>query len=164
MKKTSVIGVMGGGSASPQTIEKARRLGRLVAREEWILLNGGRDAGVMTASAMGASQEGGITVGVLPGSTLEGVSPHITIPIVTGLGNARNVVNVLSSDVVVAFKGGAGTISEIAIALKSGRPVLLIDIELGNLFREYQQSGQLQEANSPEDAIRKIRKILSKAF
>jgi uncharacterized protein (TIGR00725 family) len=77
MKKAPLIGIIGGGSASPQTVEKAHRLGRLVAREGWVLLNGGRNAGMMAASAKGAWEEGGIVVGILPGNTTEEILPKI---------------------------------------------------------------------------------------
>ena len=115
MEKRPVIGVMGGGTATPPQLEAAYRLGKMVAAEDWILLNGGRNTGIMEASARGARDQGGITVGILPDATPEYASEYITIPIVTGMGNARNCINVLSSDVVVACPGGAGTVSEIAI-------------------------------------------------
>ena len=86
---------MGGGDAAPETLENAYRLGCLVAQRKWCLLNGGRNAGVMAASARGAFENGGLTVGVLPDADLHAASPHITIPIRTGLGMARNCINVL---------------------------------------------------------------------
>jgi len=160
MQRKAIIGIMGGGAASAETAEKARQTGRLVAAEGWVLLNGGRDAGVMAASARGAAEKGGIVVGVLPGSTTAGMAAHVSIPIVTGLGNARNAVNVLSSDVVLAFPGGAGTVSEIALALKSGKSVLVMDFDPGPLFAEYGKRGQLQEVASPQEALEKMRDIL----
>lgn len=123
-----VIGVMGAGEgAAPRDVELAERLGELVAQRGWVLLTGGRDAGVMGAAARGAKRvPGSLTVGILPDAS-GGASPHVDVAIVTGLGNARNAVNVLSSDVVVACgAGGAGTASEVALALKSGRPVVLV--------------------------------------
>ena len=118
MKKI-IIGVMGGGRAEAQTLDAAYRLGKLIAREGWVLLNGGRAAGVMEASARGASEEGGLTIGILPDDRPGRASEYIDIPILTGIGDARNYVNVLSSDVVVACPGRAGTLSEIALALNS---------------------------------------------
>ena len=93
-----------------------------------------RDAGVMAASAAGASESGGLTIGVLPDDQLGSVAPDIDIPILTGLGDARNVVNVLSSRAVIAMQGSAGTISEVAHALKSGRKVVTINTEEGPAY------------------------------
>lgn len=144
---------MGGGDdVLPENYEQAYRLGGLIAKEGWVLLNGGRPAGIMEASAKGAKESGGLTVGVLPGSNSE-ASPYIDIPIVTGMGNARNNINVLSSDVVIALPGKAGTISEIALALKNGKKVLLLNFDPGSIFAEYRDTGLLQSAGSPEEAI-----------
>lgn len=126
MKRKPVIGVMGGGVADAATAALAEELGAAIAREGWILLNGGRDAGVMAASARGAARAGGLVLGILPGRDLRGASPDLTIGIPTGLGDARNVINVLAADVVIALPGGAGTLSEIALALKNERPLLLL--------------------------------------
>lgn len=129
-----VVGVMGGGDASPEVAALAYALGRAVADAGWVLLNGGRDAGVMAASARGAHEAGGLVVGVLPGADDTGASPHLDVVVRTGLGDARNAVNVLSSDVVVALPGGAGTVSEVALAVKAGRPVVLLGWSLHRLF------------------------------
>ena len=126
MKRPPVIGVMGGGAASPATVALAEELGREIARAGWVLLNGGRDAGVMAASARGARAAGGLVVGILPDRDDTDASPDLTIALVTGLGDARNAVNVLSSNVVVALPGGAGTLSEIALAFKARKPLVLL--------------------------------------
>lgn len=131
----TIIGVMGGGQADAATRETARELGRAIAAKGWVLLNGGRDCGTMAASAEGASAAGGIVVGVLPGDDLSGVARGVSIPIITGMGDARNVINVLSSHVVVALPGGAGTLSEIALALKSARPVVVVGWDPGDAMR-----------------------------
>jgi len=148
---------MGGGSV-PEAIERlAFELGRAVAREGWILLNGGRDAGVMAASARGARAEDGLVVGILPGHDAEGAAPDLTVAIVTGLGDARNVVNVLSSDMVVALPGGAGTLSEIALALKSGRPVVLLGWPEGSLA---ELDADVDRVASVREAIERVRSRL----
>jgi uncharacterized protein (TIGR00725 family) len=128
-----VIGVMGGGVAAPPVLDLAEELGRRVAEAGWALLNGGRNAGVMRASAAGAAAAGGVVIGVLPGRDRTGASPHLTYAILTGLGDARNVVNVLSSDVVIALPGGAGTLSEIMLARKNRRPLVLLGWPEGSL-------------------------------
>jgi hypothetical protein len=89
-------------------------------------LTGGRDAGVMSAASRGAKEAGGTTVGILPGADTRGASRYVDIPIVTGLGQARNNINVLSSSIVIACGMGAGTAAEIALALKAGKSVVLL--------------------------------------
>ena len=104
-----IIGVMGGGENAPeQAIQDALRLGELIAMQGWVLLNGGRNVGVMEASAKGARNYGGLTVGILPGRSGQDASEYLDIRIVTGMGDARNAINVLSSDAVVACAGGPG--------------------------------------------------------
>lgn len=155
-----IVGVMGGGEgASPEACRAAYRLGRLIAGEGWILLNGGRPAGVMEASAKGARENGGLTVGILPDRDSRLASEYIDIPIVTGLGDGRNYVNVLTSDVVVALPGEAGTVSEIALALKNRKTVILIDFDLGKLFDRYREEGLLKSAATPEEAVELIRAL-----
>ncbi|MGD9250245.1 MAG: TIGR00725 family protein [Desulfobacterales bacterium] len=151
-----IVGVMGGGHIDARQEEQAYRLGRLIAEQGWVLLNGGRRAGVMEASARGAFEAGGLTVGVLPDDHYRHQSPYIHIPILTGMGSARNYVNVLSSHVVVACPGGAGTVSEVALALKHERPVVLLDFDLRATFPAYTASGQLQWAQTPEAAVKAI--------
>jgi uncharacterized protein (TIGR00725 family) len=161
MQKTFIIGVMGGGTASSDAVAAAYELGRLIAQQGWILLNGGRAAGIMDASAQGAADQGGITVGILPDETDAQVSEHIQIPILTGMGSARNVINVLSSHVVVACPGGTGTISEIALALKYGKTVILLNFDTGDIFDSYRRSGRLLKVESPAVAVAKIKQILT---
>jgi uncharacterized protein (TIGR00725 family) len=89
---------MGGGEIiNAGDYEDARRLGGLIAREGWILLNGGRASGIMEASARGAKENGGLTIGILPGNNPAWASEYIDIPILTGIGFARNYINVLTS-------------------------------------------------------------------
>ncbi len=158
-----VIGVMGGGSADTAQEAKAYRLGRLIAARGWVLLNGGRSAGIMEASARGAFEAGGLTVGVLPDADRRHLSPYIQIPILTGMGSARNYVNALSSDVVVACRGGAGTVSEVALALKHGRPVVLLDFDLGPVFPSYLENGRLRWVATADEAVIAIEAFLSAA-
>ena len=157
-----IVGVMGGGEgASEEVCRLAYVLGRLIAQEGWVLLNGGRDVGVMDASAKGAREGGGLTIGILPDRNAANASPYIDIPILTGFGDGRNYINVLSSNVVVALPGRTGTISEIALALKNGRTVILLDFDLGDLFSEYRKAGLMISVKKPEEVIREIKKILA---
>ncbi len=120
------ITVVGGGRCDTSTASNAERVGAAIAREGGILISGGL-GGVMEAASRGAVQAGGTTVGILPGERAEDANEFVTIPIVTGIGQARNIVNVLSGEAVVALTGEGGTLSEIAVALKSDIPVVAVD-------------------------------------
>ncbi|GET43805.1 TIGR00725 family protein [Microseira wollei] len=129
MKKI-IIGVMGPGeNATPSDLETARELGKLIAQQGWVLLTGGRNVGVMDAASIGAKSANGLTVGILPSSDTSNVSNAVDIAIVTDMGNARNNINVLSADVVIACGMGAGTASEIALAIKGNKPVILLNCD-----------------------------------
>jgi uncharacterized protein (TIGR00725 family) len=147
---------MGGGSANQSDLKAAYHLGELVAQNGWILLNGGRNSGVMEASAKGACDNGGLTIGILPDENPQRASRYITIPIITGMGSARNCINVLTSNIVVACPGGPGTLSEIALALKYDKVVILFNYQENRLFERYHQTGQLFYADSPEEVIAEI--------
>jgi uncharacterized protein (TIGR00725 family) len=157
----TVIGVMGGAVVSDEVLERARRIGQLIAEHGWVLLNGGRNAGVMASSALGAHEAGGLAVGILPGDSTTGVAPGIDIAIPTGMGDARNAINVLSSHVVVALQGGPGTISEIALALKAGRCVVLVAFPLGASFSAFYERGQLFDTSSADEAIAVVARLLA---
>lgn len=154
-----IVGVMGGGNADPAALKNAYELGSLIAREGWVLLNGGRNAGIMDASARGAAEAGGLVIGILPDDHRKDASPWVTIPILTGMGSARNNINVLSSHVVVACPGGAGTISEIALALKAGRPMVLLDFIPEKIFESYHRKGLLHYAQTPGMVIEWIKAL-----
>lgn len=156
----TIIGVMGGSRAPDSVLSQARLLGRLIAEEGWVLLNGGRGMGVMAASAAGAKGAGGLVVGVVPDSDRQSVAPGVDIAILTGMGEARNVINVLSSHVVIALEGGTGTVSEVAHALGHSRPVITLGLRLEGLFAEHRAKGLLAEADSPHHAIELARGFL----
>ncbi len=122
-----IVGVMGPGSCDAEVYAQARQLGRLLAGAGVAVLCGG-GGGVMEAASRGASEAGGLTIGILPGHDARETPPNdfIQIPIFTGISYARNFVNVVSSEVVVAVSGAHGTLSEIALALKVGKPVVLL--------------------------------------
>ena len=159
----TVIGVMGGAEATPAVAEAARRVGALIAGHGWVLLNGGRAAGVMEASARGAHEAGGLVVGVLGEDDLAHASRYVDIPLPTGLGDGRNFVNVTASRVVIALPGGAGTLSEVALALKQGKTVVTLLLEVGPAFDAYAARGQLLRAESPEAAIALVERTLADA-
>jgi hypothetical protein len=162
LHKKPIIGIMGGAAVSKATMEKAYDLGKKIAENGWILLNGGRDAGVMLASAKGAKSANGLTIGILPGHSKNEANPFIDIPIVTAMADARNLINVLSSDIIVACKGSAGTLSEIALALKNNKPLILLDYTPTPFFQEYTQTHPLYFTPNSTGAIEIIKNILAK--
>jgi uncharacterized protein (TIGR00725 family) len=144
---------MGGAAATEAVLADARETGRLIASSGWVLLTGGRDSGVMAEASRGASEAGGLVVGVLPGDNSDAAAPHVDIVIPTGMGDARNAINVLASHVVIALPGGAGTASEIALALKCDRPVVLLGFPMGAPFGLYYATGRLVDATTPAEAV-----------
>jgi uncharacterized protein (TIGR00725 family) len=158
--RTPVVGVMGGSKATPEVAAMAERLGGLIAARRWILLNGGRDCGVMAASARGAKRAGGMVIGVLPDMTTARASPDLDVAIVTGLSDARNLINVLSSDVVIACPGSLGTMSEIVLALKHDKPVILLGVEVGPHLAPYENRGQLIRVETPEEVVEQVAAVL----
>ena len=145
-----VIGVIGAGVATSEQSETAAEVGRLIARRGWHLVCGGL-GGVMEAAARGAHEAGGVTIGLLPGNYREAANPFITVPIATGLGEGRNLLIVRTSDLLIAIGGKYGTLSEIALALKIGKPVIGLE--------SWDIPGTIR-ASSPEDAVRHAKKLL----
>lgn len=146
-----IIAVVGSGTASDELSALAEEVGREVARQGAILVTGGRE-GVMAAASRGAHDEGGITVGILPGTDSRDANPWVEIPIATGLGQARNVVVVTAAHAIIAVGGEYGTLSEIAHALKIGKPV--IGLRTWELAKEFtQQDEGIVLATSPQEAV-----------
>jgi uncharacterized protein (TIGR00725 family) len=159
-----VIGIVGAGEPSAASLAAARELGRLVAERGWVVLTGGRAVGVMAAACAGAKEiPNSLTLGILPTAT-GGVGPDVDVAVFTGMGEARNVVNVLTSDLVVACGvEGPGTASEVALALKAEKPVLLLGAsgEAGRFFRELGSTQHVLEASDPQEAVRLIEEKLA---
>lgn len=161
MAKT-IIGVMGAGIATPQDLKLAYQLGKSIAENNWVLLTGGR-TGVMDAASRGATDNSGLVIGVLPSNSTLGMSEAVDLPIVTDLGNARNNINVLSSNVVIACGMGLGTASEVALALKNHQPTILLNqSELTCKFFASLTAEQLFFARTVEKAIAQVKEILLK--
>jgi len=121
--KPLLIAVIGGSHCSEEIYELARQVGQEIARAGALLICGGM-FGVMEAACRGAKEAGGTTIGILPGKMKSEANAFIDIPIVTGLNDARNVIIARSADGVIAVDGEYGTLSEIAFALKFGKPVV----------------------------------------
>jgi len=123
MHDKRIIGVIGASSADDNVLNDAEIVGRLLAEQGVVLICGGL-GGVMEAAAKGAKTAGGITIGILPEASRHHANPFIDIPIATGFGEGRNIIIVRSADVIIATNGEYGTLSEIAFALKNGKPVI----------------------------------------
>ncbi|NER46863.1 MAG: TIGR00725 family protein [Symploca sp. SIO1A3] len=160
MRKT-IIGVMGPGNPPTEIdLHRAYRLGQLIAQEGWVLLTGGRKVGVMDAASKGAQVAGGLTVGILPDDNTSEISEAVDIAIITNMDSARNNINVLSSDVVIACGMGTGTASEVALALKNGKQVVLLtDDQDSQRFFTNLSPEQVFLVNSPEAAIKLVKEL-----
>ncbi|MCP3177756.1 MAG: TIGR00725 family protein [Desulfuromonadales bacterium] len=142
---TPIVGVIGAGTVSTAGYEAARRVGQLLAEAGLVLVCGGL-GGVMEAACRGCQEKGGISLGILPGASRQDANPYVSFPVVTDMGHARNVIIAHTAQVLIAVEGEYGTLSEIAVALKLGRPV----IALGH----WQQVEGVLKASSPEQAVR----------
>ena len=138
------MSVVGSGIASGELYEKAREVGRLVARRGGTVVCGGC-SGAMEAAARGATEAGGTAIGILPDEDRQRANAFLSFSIATGAGHARNLAVVCSGDVVIAVGGEYGTLSEIGLARKVGRPVVALESwDLGE---------HVSAASSPEEAV-----------
>lgn len=125
-----IISLVGPGEeATNENLEDARNIGRLIAQNELVLFTGGRNCGVMHAASKGTKENGGLSIGILPTHKNTNTSSYVDIPVYTGAGNARNNFIVLSSQLIIAIGIGAGTSSEISLAIKANKPVILYSPE-----------------------------------
>jgi uncharacterized protein (TIGR00725 family) len=147
-----IIAVIGAGRCSKEVAQVAESVGRELARRGVTLVCGGL-GGVMEAACRGAKSEGGLTIGILPGFSRRGANSYVDIPIVTGLGEVRNVVVVRTAQAVIAVDGEYGTLSEIAYALKLGIPV--VGLDTWQLSKEGQLVSAIVEAATPAEAVDK---------
>ena len=120
------MAVVGSGTAADELYEKAREVGRLIAQRGGTVVCGGL-SGVMEAAARGATEVGGTAVGILPDEDRRRQNEYLTYSVATGTGQARNLAVVCSGDVVIAVGGEYGTLSEIGLARKVGRPVVVLE-------------------------------------
>ena len=120
------VAVVGSGVATGELYEKAREVGKLVAERGGVVICGGL-SGVMEAAARGATEAGGIAIGILPDEERRRQNEYLTYSVATGAGQARNLAVVCSGDVVIAVGGEYGTLSEIGLARKVGRPVVVLE-------------------------------------
>ncbi len=143
-KRGPYVSVVGSGEASGELYEKAREVGRRVAQRGGTVVCGGR-SGVMEAAARGAAEAGGTAIGILPDEDRRRANEHLSFSIATGTGHARNLAVVCTGDVVVAVGGEYGTLSEIGLALKVGRPVVALE--------SWDLGGHVTVVSSSEEAV-----------
>ena len=144
MKRQFVVAVIGAGDAPRAVRELAFEVGREIARRGAVLINGGL-GGVMESAAAGAREEGGHTIGIIPGYDRRSANRHVEFAIATGIGEARNVVIVASADAVIALAGEGGTLAEIGFAKKFGKPIVALD--------SWSEVAGLRRVDTPADAV-----------
>jgi len=147
-----IVAVIGAGRCSKGVAQVAESVGRELARRGATLVCGGL-GGVMEAACRGAKSEGGLTIGILPGFSRHEANPYVDIRVVTGLGEARNVIVVRTAQAVIAVDGEYGTLSEIAYALKLGIPV--VGLNTWQLAKEGRLVSAIVEAATPVEAVDK---------
>ena len=146
-----IVAVIGGGTCSAAEARSAEVIGRLLAEAGAVLVCGGR-GGVMAAACRGAKSAGGVTIGVLPGEDASEANPWVDVPIVTGMAEGRNLLIIYNADGIIALPGGSGTLSEIALALKTGTPV----VDLGG----WRIPGMLQFGDDPQKAVSPLIEVI----
>jgi uncharacterized protein (TIGR00725 family) len=157
-----LIGVLGPGEGAGQAdIDDAKLVGELVAKAGWAVLTGGRAAGVMGAAAKGAHAAGGLTVGILPTPDALTASPAVDVVLATGLGEARNAVIAQSANACVVCGMNPGTASEVALAIRAKKPVVLVraDEVTARFFRSL-DGDVVRVAMSAGEAIEMLRGVL----
>jgi len=156
--KLVFIGVIGGSEVSPHAAKLAEEVGREIGRRGSVLVCGGL-SGVMEAACKGASEAGGLTIGILPGDNRREANPYVKIPIVTSIGHARNVAVVKSSQAVIAIDGSYGTLTEIGHALLSGIPV--IGLGTWEIVMNGKTDNNIIIANTPKEAVDKAMEMIN---
>jgi uncharacterized protein (TIGR00725 family) len=146
MKKKKVfVGVIGAGKCSKKIFTLAEEVGKEIAKSGAILVCGGL-GGVMEGAAKGAKEAKGITIGILPGVSKEEANPYIDIPIITGIGEGRNLIVIRSSDAIIALPGKYGTLCELSFAVKLEKPVVGIST--------WDISERITKSNDPAEAVK----------
>jgi len=159
------ITIIGSSMPSSQAqLEIAEQLGYQLAKKGYIIVTGGK-GGIMKAASKGAKKAGGTTIGILPESHRMTANPYVDYSIPTGIGHARNAINVLSGDAIVVVGGGPGTLSEIGLALAYGKPVIAIKNSGGvaELLAGKKINGhEILQAETIEEVVKIIEKLFTK--
>jgi uncharacterized protein (TIGR00725 family) len=156
-KRNKIIAVIGGKEPSEEETRLAEEVGKELARLGITLICGGL-TGVMEAACRGAESQGGLTIGIIPTDSASDANPHVKIPIITGLGYARNIIVVKSAQAIIAIGGGYGTLSEIAYALDAKIPV--IGLGTWTFSRGHQPDRSIVRVRSAREAVRKALELM----
>jgi uncharacterized protein (TIGR00725 family) len=155
------VAVCGPDPCSPEVAGQAEQVGRLLAQDHAVVVCGGH-GGVMEAASRGAAAEGGTVVGILPGASRAEGNTHLTVAIPTGMGEMRNALIVRAADALIAIAGEFGTLSEIALALKVGVPV--VGLGTWELAKSGHKVQSFTEAASPEEAVQQALRLANGRF
>lgn len=165
MRKRQVL-IIGDEGEFPEKNDAALEIGKFIASHGWVLVTGGR-GGIMQAASKGASGHGGIVLAILPSSEMSEANPYANIVIPTGIGFARNTINVYSCDVVVAIGGGSGTLSEIAYAWQANKPIIAcsfvegVSRDYAGKKLDYRRNDPILNAKSLNEVFDLLKKIIS---
>jgi len=146
------VAVVGGSTCSAEDARLAEAVGRGLASRGVALVCGGL-GGIMEAACRGAKSAGGLTVGILPGDDRQSANPHVDVPVVTGMGHARNAIVVKTAQAVIAIDGSYGTLSEIALALQNG--IAVIGLGTWDLSLHGGADQSIIQARDAEEAVEK---------
>jgi uncharacterized protein (TIGR00725 family) len=145
-----VIAVVGAGKCSKKLRDMAAEVGRIIAENGGVIVCGGL-GGIMEGAARGAKEAGGTTIGIIPSDQKQDANEYIDYVIPSGLGEVRNILVVRTADVIVAFPGKYGTLSEMAFALQAGKPLISVNAwKLGD---------DIKQADSPKEAAEMALKL-----
>jgi uncharacterized protein (TIGR00725 family) len=153
------VAVIGPSAGTPVELALGQEVGRLIAEAGAVLVCGGM-GGVMEAAAGGCADAGGRSVGILPSESRLDANPYLTVAVATGLGEARNAIVVRTADAVIAIRGEFGTLSEIALALKMGRPV--IGLGTWELAKDGVPVDAVVRASDPADAVKTALQLIER--
>jgi len=142
--------VVGPSQGAPEALKAAEAVGRALAERGAVVVGGGL-GGAMEAACRGAKDAGGTTVGILPGPDRAAANAHVDVAVATGLGEARNAIVARTADAVIAVGGAYGTLSEVALALCAGTPV--VGLGTWELFRDGELDPGIQRAESAQEAV-----------
>jgi hypothetical protein len=157
MTREAYIAVVGPSAGTPAELAIGEAVGRRIAEEGAVLVCGGM-GGVMEAAAGGCADAGGRSVGILPTESRLEANPYLTVAVATGMGEGRNAIVVRTADAVIAVHGEWGTLSEIALALKMGKPV--VGIGTWELAKDGEPVNAIVRATDPNDAVAKALELV----
>lgn len=149
LKRKKIVSVIGTSTATPELYELARETGRLLAERGCVVVCGGR-GGVMEGVCRGVREGGGISVGLLP-TSIEEANPYVDLPIVTGLGELRNMAVASAGAALISIGGAYGTLTELGFALRQGKRV--VGLRTWALRDEEGHPTPMLTAGSPEEAV-----------